>query len=126
MNLLQINTIEQNGLVGPKTNMFKKFWSLIGFEAFVWISGLAYLLLCHSPGETHFTICPLAIIGIDFCPGCGLGNSISYLFNGDFVSSFQSHPLGIFALIIISIRIFSLIKNNRRRYAKCISTYAKS
>ena len=117
MNLRQIHTIEQNGLVGTKTNMFKKFCSLIGFEASIWILGLAYLLLIHSPGETHFTICPIANLGFNFCPGCGLGNSISYLFNGDVVSSFKSHPLGIFAVIVISIRIFSLIKINRRRYA---------
>jgi hypothetical protein len=92
-------------------------WSLLGFEASVWIVGLLYLAFIHSPGEAHFSICPLANIGVDFCPGCGLGNSITYLFNGDFVSSFNSHPLGIFALIVISKRIFSLIKNNWRRYA---------
>jgi hypothetical protein len=117
MNLRQINTVKENCLVGAISNMLKKFWSLIEFEALIWISGLAYLLLVHSPGETHFTICPISNLGFKFCPGCGLGNSISYLFNGDFVSSFQAHPLGIFALIVISIRIFSLIKNNRRRYA---------
>ena len=95
----------------------QKFWLLIGFEATVWIFGLLFLILIHSPGETHFTICPLANLGIEFCLGCGLGNSISYLFNGDFVASFQSHPLGVFALIIISLRIISIIKNNWRRYA---------
>jgi hypothetical protein len=95
----------------------KKLWSLIGFEALVWILGLAYLLLFHSPGETHFTICPLSNLGFEFCPGCGLGNSISYIFKGDLITSFQSHPLGIFALIIISFRIITIIKNNRRRYA---------
>jgi hypothetical protein len=117
MSLLQIHTFEQNGLLGTITNKFKKFWSLIGFEALVWILGLTYLLLIHIPGETHFTICPLANLGFKFCPGCGLGNSISYLFKGDFISSFHSHPLGIFALIIITFRIFTIIKNNRRKYA---------
>lgn len=95
----------------------KKLWSLIGFEAFVWLAGLAYLIFIHTPGETHFTICPLANLGYNFCPGCSLGNSISYLFRSDFLSSFHSHPLGIFALIIITIRIISIIKNNRRRHA---------
>lgn len=92
-------------------------WSLIGLEALIWITGLIYLIFLNSPEQSHFTICPIANLGFEFCPGCGLGNSISYLFNGDFVSSFQSHPLGIFAVIVISIRIFSLIKINRRRYA---------
>jgi len=94
-----------------------KFWSLLGLEALVWILGLLFLLLIHSPGETHFTICPLANLGIEFCPGCGLGNSITYIFQGDFIASFHSHPLGIFALLIISFRIITIIKNNRRRYA---------
>lgn len=95
----------------------KKLWHLIGFETIVWISGLAYLVLIHSPGETHFTICPLSNLGLKFCPGCGLGNSISLLFEGDFIASFHAHPLGIFALIIIVTRIVTIINNNRRRYA---------
>jgi len=92
-------------------------WSSIGFEAIIWTFGLLYLAFIHSPGEAHFTICPLANLGIKFCPGCGLGNSISFLFSGDFFLSFQSHPLGAIALIIIFIRIITIIKNNRRMYA---------
>jgi len=95
----------------------KQFWKLVGTEALIWILGLLYLIFIHSPAETHFTICPLSNLGFKFCPGCGLGNSISYLFRGDFVSSFRSHPLGIFALIIISFRIITIIINNRRKYA---------
>lgn len=94
-----------------------KIWSLIGFEAMVWILGLFYLAFINSPDKTHFTICPLANLGIDFCPGCGLGNSISYLVRGEFNSSFHSHPLGIFALIIITFRIILIIKFNWRRHA---------
>jgi hypothetical protein len=95
----------------------KRFWLLVGFEALVWILGLSYLAFVNSPETIHFTICPFANLGFDFCPGCGLGNSISYLFRGDFTSSFNSHPLGIFALLIILFRIISIIKNNWRRYA---------
>ncbi len=95
----------------------KKLWLLIGFESLIWIIGLLYLAFIHSPGETHFTICPLANLGFEFCPGCGLGNSISYLFKGDLISSFLSHPLGIFALLVLTLRIITIIKNNWRRYA---------
>jgi len=94
-----------------------QIWKLVGLEATIWILGLTYLALFNSPETTHFTICPFANLGIKFCPGCGLGNSISYLIRGDISSSLQSHPLGIFALIIITLRIISIIKNNRRRYA---------
>jgi hypothetical protein len=109
--------LEEKSLLKSFLKKIQKIWSLIGFEAAVWILGLFFLIFIHIPGETHFTICPLANLGLEFCPGCGLGNSISYLFSGDFLSSFQSHPLGIFALIIIVLRIISIIKINRRRYA---------
>jgi hypothetical protein len=92
-------------------------WKFVGFEASIWILGLFYLAVINSPSVEHFTICPFANLGIDFCPGCGLGNSISYLFRGDLASSFHSHPLGIFALVIIIFRIISIINNNWRRYA---------
>jgi hypothetical protein len=108
---------EEKSPVKSSLKKLQKVWLLIGFEAVVWVLGLLFLIFVHIPGETHFTICPLANLGINFCPGCGLGNSISYLFRGEFLFSFQSHPLGIFALIIIVLRIISIIKNNRRRYA---------
>ena len=95
----------------------KSLWKLLGFEALIWIFGLIYLALINSPEASHFTVCPLANSGIYFCPGCGLGNSISYLFRGDFASSFRTHPLGIFALVIILFRIITTIKNNRRIHA---------
>ena len=92
-------------------------WKLLGFEALIWILGLIYLALINSSEATHFTICPLSNIGFKYCPGCGLGNSISYLFRGDFTSSFRTHPLGIFTLVTIIFRIITIINNNRRRYA---------
>jgi hypothetical protein len=110
------NTIKKLSSVSLVKSI-KNSWNLIGIEALLWIVGLLFLIFIHNPGESHFTICPLANLGIGFCPGCGLGNSISYLFRGDFISSIQSHPLGIFALIIITLRIISIIKNNWRRYA---------
>ncbi|MCH7770008.1 MAG: DUF2752 domain-containing protein [Bacteroidetes bacterium] len=104
----------------------KQFFKIIGFEAAVWISALLYLAFVHHPGETHFTICPIGNLGFDFCPGCGLGNSISYIFNGEYIQSFQSHPLGIFALAVLLFRIIYLIKYNRRIYGKHITTNAFS
>jgi hypothetical protein len=117
LNIQPTYIIEAQTLIGALIRKIKKMWLLIGFEASVWISGLGYLLLFHVPSESHFTICPLSNLGFEFCPGCGLGNSISYIFRGDFITSFHSHPLGIFAFLIITFRILSIIKNNWRRYA---------
>jgi len=117
VNILHQNILIKNNFFPRISERIFKFWKLIGLEAFIWMIGLVYLGLIPSSNSTHFTICPLANLGLEFCPGCGLGNSISYLFRGDIVASIHSHPLGIFAIIIIITRIISLIKNNRRRYA---------
>jgi len=93
-------------------NKILSFFRFINLEAAVWILSLIFLLLFPIGSESHFTLCPLKNLGFSFCPGCGLGKSIHYLFIFDFESSFASHPLGIFALIIIVIRIISLIKRN--------------
>ena len=90
----------------------KRGFKVIGFEALIWISGLVYLGFFSPSDQTHFTICPLANAGIDFCPGCGLGHSITLFFHGKFIQSFNVHPLGFFALIIIIHRIYSLVKLN--------------
>ena len=106
-------SLRSNKFIGQ----ISKIWALLGFEALIWIFGLSYLAFINSPGEIHFTICPISNLGFDFCPGCGLGNSVSYLFKGDFISSFNAHPLGILALLIITLRIISIINNNRRKNA---------
>jgi hypothetical protein len=59
----------------PTNNYFNKLLLLpkiIGLEAAIWIGALLYLAILHTPGETHFTICPINNLGFDFCPGCGL------------------------------------------------------
>jgi hypothetical protein len=84
-------------------------------EALIWFFGLITLALI-SPDAGHFTICPLSNLGFDFCPGCGLGHSISLLFRGEFAKSFAAHPLGIFAVIILTYRIIHLTKNYLKLY----------
>lgn len=96
----------------------KKYFNLIGFEALIWITGLIYLASFSPLDKAHFTICPLTNAGFEYCPGCGLGHSITQLFNGQLIQSFQTHPLGFFALIVIIFRIFTLIKNNITNYKK--------
>src|SRR5688500_7049188 len=79
-------------------------------EAALWCAGLLILALMDVRHETHFTICPFYHLGFDFCPGCGLGRSISYFFHGEIILSLKSHPLGIFAVIVLSLRIINLSK----------------
>jgi len=99
----------------------KKYFNLIGFEALIWISGLIYLALFSPADQTHFTICPIKNLGFDFCPGCGLGHSITLLFHGQFVQSFYNHPLGFFAVIIIFHRIYKLLKTTIINHKKALA-----
>ncbi|WP_016778292.1 DUF2752 domain-containing protein [Anaerophaga thermohalophila] len=81
-------------------------------EAFIWIGGLLSLAITDPSTSGHLSLCPLKNAGFDFCPGCGLGHSVSWLFRGNLTASFQSHPLGIPAVIILLARSFNLLKND--------------
>jgi hypothetical protein len=83
----------------------------VPLEAYFWGIGLVSLFFLDPYSAGHFTLCPLRLAGFDWCPGCGLGRSISFLFSGDFPRSFEAHPLGIFALTILLFRIFTLLKS---------------
>lgn len=89
-------------------NQLKRFIGIIEWEAVIWFTGLVYLFFINPYSVQKFTLCPFHNLGIDFCPGCGLGRSISFFYNGDILSSIHAHPLGIIALIIISFRIKEL------------------
>ncbi len=80
------------------------------FELMFWILSIIFLALMSPGTEPHLSLCVLKFSGITFCPGCGLGHSISYLFHGNIQASFSSHPLGIFAVIIILFRIYKLFQ----------------
>ena len=97
----------------PKLRLIEVMKSLqalrkVNLELVIWIAALV-MLAFTTPSEHHLTLCPLSNLGFKYCPGCGLGRSISYLFRGDLKASFQMHPLGIFALGIIGYRIIQII-----------------
>lgn len=81
-------------------------------EAFIWIAGLLILFFINPYGGSHFSICPFHNLGFKYCPGCGLGHSISYLFHGDIHNSIECHILGIPAVIILIYRIIYLFKRS--------------
>jgi hypothetical protein len=110
-NNTQIKIIEPYNL----PSRFFGYVRLIGFEGFIWIAALFYFAFFVNPFDTHFTICPLSNAGFEHCPGCGLGSSISLIFHGYFVESFNTHILGIPAILIIAHRIYSIIKFNLKK-----------
>ncbi|KAF0153136.1 MAG: hypothetical protein FD143_576 [Ignavibacteria bacterium] len=93
-------------MYGKLTNAAK----LIEWEAFLWSAGLLYLFFINPYETSHSTLCLYKNLGIEFCPGCGLGRSISFLFNVDFLRSIKTHPLGIIAFVLIITRIIHLVR----------------
>jgi hypothetical protein len=79
------------------------------FELIFLVAALSLPAFMH-PDNKGFSFCFLKLIGVNFCPGCGLAHAISYLFHGDFAGSVKSHPLGIFAVVVICLRIIQLSK----------------
>lgn len=101
-------------------NQIILFYKLLSLEGIVWLVSLIYLATLSDTTEQHFTICPLSNLGIEHCPGCGLGKSVSLILHGHFIESFDFHWLGIPALLIIVYRISQLIRNNSKLYFKPI------
>ncbi|MCL6099134.1 MAG: DUF2752 domain-containing protein [Bacteroidetes bacterium] len=81
---------------------------LVEWEAVLWLVGLIYLLFINPYQPQHYTLCPFKNMGITFCPGCGLGRSISLFYHGDLIHSIKAHPLGILAFILIVARTTKL------------------
>ena len=102
-----INILYRNKQILRK--LFRRY-----FELTFWTSALALLAMMPPGSDPHYSFCVFKMLGIHFCPGCGLGHSISYLFRGNIQASFSAHPLGIFAVIIIPSRIYQLL------YLTCI------
>ena len=75
----------------------------------VFIGGLL-LLAIMDPGNSGTTLCLLEHLGYPFCPGEGLGHSISFLFRGEIKSSVEANFMGPFAVGILIFRITYLFK----------------
>ena len=94
----------------PYRNALLKVRSYL--EPTIWITALILLAATDPAGSLHVSLCPLANLGFDFCPGCGLGHSISYAMKGQVLASFSAHPLGFFAIGILLYRSFIVIRLN--------------
>nr|WP_294948061.1 DUF2752 domain-containing protein [uncultured Mucilaginibacter sp.] len=88
--------------------MIKKLFNKY-FELIFWITAMACLAFTNPAGHSHFSLCPLKAMGFTWCPGCGMGHAIAYLFQGDIKKSFNAHWLGIPAVLGIFYRMYTLL-----------------
>ncbi|MEO8172355.1 MAG: DUF2752 domain-containing protein [Sediminibacterium sp.] len=90
-------------------------WFRRNLELLCWITALVLLFfLPENKPSTSF--CLSTLLGLGQCPGCGIGHAIHYALHLKFATSFQHHPLGIFAVIVIFIRIKQLIHPVKKIY----------
>jgi hypothetical protein len=85
--------------------LFRKY-----FELTFWIAALIALAVTDPSTAGQYSLCPIKLLGFNWCPGCGLGHSISWLLHGNIKNSWHAHWIGVPALIIILFRIYTLIK----------------
>lgn len=88
----------------------KKWIKRLPVEALIWFCALIALAI-NDTAASHYSVCPIRQAGFTICPGCGLGRSVTYLFHGEILTSLQTHPLGVFAVIVLSFRIVQLTKH---------------
>ncbi|MFD2144514.1 DUF2752 domain-containing protein [Mucilaginibacter antarcticus] len=77
-------------------------------ELIFWVAAIIALAAANPSLESQYPLCPLKLMGIAWCPGCGIGHAISWLLHGNIAKSWQAHWLGVPAVIIITYRIFVL------------------
>lgn len=89
------------------SRLFKKYFEIAAF-------GFGLLLLALMNPETTMGpgLCLLENLGFQYCPGDGLGHSISYTFRGDISNALKANILGPLSLFILGSRIVYLIKEN--------------
>jgi len=92
-------------------------WIKQHLELLFWFKAIL-LLFFLNPDDSQTSLCVFRWIGIEHCPGCGLGHSIHHALRGRLALSFNEHLMGLPALIIISHRITQLIHPQKKNYAK--------
>ncbi|WP_345105053.1 DUF2752 domain-containing protein [Mucilaginibacter panaciglaebae] len=77
-------------------------------ELLFWIAAIIALAVADPSSKSQYTLCPFKLMGITWCPGCGIGHAISWLLHGNLTNSWHAHWLGVPALAMIGYRIVSL------------------
>jgi hypothetical protein len=88
-------------------------WIRSHVELLFWVIAL-FILFCLPENTTDTSLCIFSLFGFGHCPGCGIGHAMHYALRLKFTLSVHHHPLGIFGVLIIFIRIKQLL--NTKKY----------
>ena len=89
-------------------------WIYRNNELLIWVVALIWIFFGISTSSNQTSLCIFHWLGIDICPGCGIGRSMHAALQGHLMVSLQYHWFGIPALLIIFSRIISLITYNKK------------
>ena len=84
-------------------------------ELLFWAAALVILFFLPEQ-KTDTSLCVFSWLGFGHCPGCGIGHSIHYALRLNIPASFQHHPMGIFAIVVIFNRINQLLHPATKLY----------
>ena len=90
------------------------------FEIAAFSIGLLLLVFMDPYTTTGPGLCLLEKLGFQYCPGDGLGHSISFIFRGELGNAMEANILGPFAVLILSGRILYLLFQNSLNSNKII------
>lgn len=93
-------------------NLVRKIAARVKLELIFWCAALAAPLFINPYEKMSLDFCLFHSLGIDFCPGCGLGRALALLYRGDLTASFMTHPLAVFFVFVICFRIMALFNKS--------------
>ena len=101
----------------------KAYIQRVNIELIVWPTALMLLFLMDPHQHNGESLCMLKRMKLPWCPGCGLGHSISFLLHGKWNAALKSHPLGPFAVLILTYRTIQLAKLQWQSFAELKNHY---
>jgi hypothetical protein len=90
-----------------------------------WTAALLGMYLM-DPGGQGGSLCLFRFLGLESCPGCGLGHAVHYALHLDFSSSWQAHWLGVpvtLAILTVILKPFISPENKFKHDRSATTTY---
>ena len=92
-----------------------KFFQVFARRNAEWMFwSIALFILFFMDEMSGSSLCFFHWLGLEQCPGCGIGHSIQAALHLRFAQSIQFHPFGILAVFIILNRIRHLILKSKQ------------
>lgn len=94
-------------------SLYRNYFEITAFSVGLLLLALMDPTTANGPG-----LCLLENLDFPYCPGDGLGHSVSFIFRGEIYNALEANILGPFAIIILLGRIFQLLLKNYLNYNK--------